>query len=1209
MTDAQVRELLRPTIARVAAELRARHAPPTDPATFAAASGQPLRIPTPFTADEAHKFADYFAADDGGHYPGAMHRKFGMGLRGFAEATGLRRKQVAGGKWAWVGRAGKAFADAPAEPAPGRNAALADAALRVADECYHHGTDPGPGLEALRELVDDPDAWGDETETFAAFASKYDESKHPRDDRGRYVSRDAIHEAAANPEKAKELRAKVTDPEQRKKLDAAIENPAETVGRTKKGQQRHEAGQRRTDREATRKRVAEITSKVLLGDSTAEDLHELIDHLQSGHLTRENLTNARIKLGAKFGAGKSPRHEQMVEALVRHARRAILDHRIEEHGLDREEMEQAAGVGGAKEEEKPENKPAIGIGSPVAADTLGGETHTGRLVEVDNGTAIIEKPDGTTHATPVEALREPEPDEEVNPLGVRVGDTSREIPPATPTAPGVSVNDIPYQVAYDAHRNSSFVPERRAKQRQNEYVEQMNADWAHLSKFAKTPEQLEQLKAEFERYKDGYRQHTLAVLGAASRTASSMITGPAGFPTERNRKRLETEHRRITELIEFRQRALKAIQKKIAPEDGAIQSNNPQAVELLRKELETHQKRQELYKKINDAHKKFLKDPASLDSSDLSDESKNLVRNYKPEYSWEPHPIPPYRIQNNGANMRRIQGRIEQLQKLRETPHSEQQYTGGVKVVEDPEAARIRVHFPGKPDKATIDKLKAGGFRWSPSEGAWQRHLNNGGRYAVEQTLKGLGHTKVEAAAPAGEQAPAESEVPPMIAAPEPEPDLPEDAAGLFDTPQATEPAAASTSPAGAVAEPEKPAAGPKPPAWAKSDPELAGVVSAYHGAPTPRGREVVENALLNAGYLKMDKDGNPAGWEKEPPEDGRERLAKGLAAAYRDAHGTGDHAAAESALRSLGAEPVGEPGEAATFDGATQEHVAGLFTGHPVKVVRPGWVLPGAGGSDRVLVKAKVEPAGKSVPNGKTGVDEPLPTGNNTPVEPPTSGGGAKGGGKVEPISGREKRAADGYGVRVEADPNGGYQVVIDNGKGKKGTVPLDATREPAPYFRDALKKVGANPRDYRQLGTQVVRADVADLVDAAAADYRRELAAKRAGGEAALHAAVPGLKELRAARDAAELHGERFGRMMEDESNDGARPPAPPTGPSPAELAAKYPRAALYMRAEDYSLASHDRKASAGKRAMQMIRDGASEEDVRKVLENWLPDSAFDN
>ena len=41
--------------------------------------------------------------------------------------------------------------------------------------------------------------------------------------------------------------------------------------------------------------------------------------------------------------------------------------------------------------------------------------------------------------------------------------------------------------------------------------------------------------------------------------------------------------------------------------------------------------------------------------------------------------------------------------------------------------------FDGKPDEATRALLKANGFRWSPSQGAWQRMLNDNGRYAAQK--------------------------------------------------------------------------------------------------------------------------------------------------------------------------------------------------------------------------------------------------------------------------------------------------------------------------------------------------------------------------------------------------------------------------------------------------------------------------------------------
>lgn len=79
-------------------------------------TGTPEPTPTPamaFPADIAPRFSELFAANQHGHYPGAMHAQFGMGEAAFAEMTRCKRKliRVRGGgtDWVWV-------APAPAPP-------------------------------------------------------------------------------------------------------------------------------------------------------------------------------------------------------------------------------------------------------------------------------------------------------------------------------------------------------------------------------------------------------------------------------------------------------------------------------------------------------------------------------------------------------------------------------------------------------------------------------------------------------------------------------------------------------------------------------------------------------------------------------------------------------------------------------------------------------------------------------------------------------------------------------------------------------------------------------------------------------------------------------------------------------------------------------------------------------------------------------------
>lgn len=166
---------------------------------------------------------------------------------------------------------------------------------------------------------------------------------------------------------------------------------------------------------------------------------------------------------------------------------------------------------------------------------------------------------------------------------------------------------------------------------------------------------------------------------------------------------------------------------------GGISSDDPQAVVKLKAELAALEERHSLMLATNAAHKAFLRDPATLDSSTLPDSIKAKIRDYKPAYSWEPHPIPPYRLTNNSANIRRIRGRIEQLQAA-PTDTTERQ-EGEVTIREDATENRVMLIFPGKPSDEVRAILKSAGFKWSPNRGAWVRFLNNAGRAAAQYVL------------------------------------------------------------------------------------------------------------------------------------------------------------------------------------------------------------------------------------------------------------------------------------------------------------------------------------------------------------------------------------------------------------------------------------------------------------------------------------------
>ena len=129
-------------------------------------------------------------------------------------------------------------------------------------------------------------------------------------------------------------------------------------------------------------------------------------------------------------------------------------------------------------------------------------------------------------------------------------------------------------------------------------------------------------------------------------------------------------------------------------------------------------------KAVNLAHKRFLKDPDSLDKSELSEVDKEKVRRYQPAYSWEPHPFAPYELTNNSANIRRVKARVEGIARDQAKPVEQIESATGIDYEDDPPANRVRLTFPGKPSQEVRTELKKNGFRWTPSLGVWQAYRN-----------------------------------------------------------------------------------------------------------------------------------------------------------------------------------------------------------------------------------------------------------------------------------------------------------------------------------------------------------------------------------------------------------------------------------------------------------------------------------------------------
>jgi Domain of unknown function (DUF3560)/Large polyvalent protein associated domain 29 len=103
-----------------------------------------------------------------------------------------------------------------------------------------------------------------------------------------------------------------------------------------------------------------------------------------------------------------------------------------------------------------------------------------------------------------------------------------------------------------------------------------------------------------------------------------------------------------------------------------------------------------------------------------------------------------YKLSNNSANIRSTKLRLvsleKQLEKAEQAETVEVDHPElGLKVVENNLINRVQIIFTGKPCKEVREVLKTCGFRWAPSQGAWQRQQGGSSRFGLDRALAEIG--------------------------------------------------------------------------------------------------------------------------------------------------------------------------------------------------------------------------------------------------------------------------------------------------------------------------------------------------------------------------------------------------------------------------------------------------------------------------------------
>lgn len=302
-------------------------------------------------------------------------------------------------------------------------------------------------------------------------------------------------------------------------------------------------------------------------------------------------------------------------------------------------------------------------------------------------------------------------------------------------------------VGVSAYRWSSFDPERRAERDRLEFEQDVAATLEQYTPLALTDEQRAILNAELDRYMQNYLKHYAGIYAARGRTASVMVTGASNFPARRNQKYLDLEHRRVSEFLEWREKAQAAIKRAILDartDEQKADAMTQRLIKWAQSELDT------------------LDKIARAEQGDTSVPSWYAAMNKSAFVTSFTSKI--HREVNNG-NLAEVQRCLRWLDETQQRtgrqlitkrnrvwtyldqqpaePKPAQESSviyaaAGVTVTANHALNRYQIQHDEKPDANIRSELKRHGWRWSPHHTAWQRHLNNATLYNLTQLFPDL---------------------------------------------------------------------------------------------------------------------------------------------------------------------------------------------------------------------------------------------------------------------------------------------------------------------------------------------------------------------------------------------------------------------------------------------------------------------------------------
>ena len=293
----------------------------------------------------------------------------------------------------------------------------------------------------------------------------------------------------------------------------------------------------------------------------------------------------------------------------------------------------------------------------------------------------------------------------------------------TPTVKYYPINESAARRANDANSFRDYTP-GSATAAYRQMVDQAT-ELAQKQKSRIDPMHHERIDQLLDTYARRLAENMNNSYAIEARVPSILIAGGSNFPVRKKEKQNAARDRNMQEWQD-----VQGILDKIRSTGmGGISADDPQAVAKLEAKLAKLEAAQETMKGVNAYYRKHgtLEGCTLLKPEQIKELQEGMAQSWHLEKN---KPFQSFELSNNNAEIRRIRGRIEQLKQHEDKSFVGWEFDGG-RVEANKTDNRLQIFFDEKPDDAARAELKANGFKWAPSVGAWQRQLNNNAYYAA----------------------------------------------------------------------------------------------------------------------------------------------------------------------------------------------------------------------------------------------------------------------------------------------------------------------------------------------------------------------------------------------------------------------------------------------------------------------------------------------